>query len=90
MYSHAKLGFEYYGNPDHREQGYVMWQVDGSPTHRVGYGAVGPDPEPTGSGIGQRIIPEEPMSIILNLGMSRTSSIRPSSPSCSSLPGSIS
>ncbi|KAJ2934244.1 hypothetical protein H1R20_g2843, partial [Candolleomyces eurysporus] len=66
----TSFGFEYYGNPERRDQGYVMWQVDGSPTHRVGYGAVGPDPEPTGAGIGQRIIPEEPMAIILNLGMS--------------------
>ncbi len=35
--------------------------------------AVGPDNGPDGSGIGQRLIPEEPMSIVLNLGISRAS-----------------
>ena len=65
------FGFEYYGHPKHRDDGYVMWQVDGQPTHRVGAGAVGADPLPTGSGIARRVIPEEPMAIILNLGMSR-------------------
>ncbi|KDQ22034.1 glycoside hydrolase family 16 protein, partial [Pleurotus ostreatus PC15] len=31
---------------------------------------VGPDNGPDGSGVGQRLIPEEPMSIVLNLGIS--------------------
>ena len=39
----------------------------------MGAAAVGPDQGSTGSGVGQRLIPEEPMSIILNLGISSKS-----------------
>ncbi|KAF4572377.1 hypothetical protein EYR36_006871 [Pleurotus pulmonarius] len=64
------LGFEYWANPSNVEEGFVTWQVDGSQTHRMWAKAVGPDNGPDGSGIGQRLIPEEPMSIVLNLGIS--------------------
>lgn len=67
------LGFEYWANPSNVEEGFVTWQVDGSQTHRMWAKAVGPDNGPDGSGVGQRLIPEEPMSIVLNLGISRTS-----------------
>jgi beta-glucan synthesis-associated protein KRE6 len=65
------VGFEYWANPNNANEGYVSWQVDGKRTHRVGAGAVGPDQSDIGSGVGQRLIPEEPMSIVLNLGISR-------------------
>ena len=65
------LGFEYWANPKNRDEGFINWQVDGKPTHRVGAAAMGPDQGPEGSQVGQRNIPEEPMSIVLNLGMSR-------------------
>jgi len=69
------FGFEYWSDPNDPTSGYVEWVVDGSPSHRMGAAAVGPDPENQGgTGIGQRLIPLEPMSIILNLGISRTSS----------------
>ncbi|TEB26060.1 concanavalin A-like lectin/glucanase [Coprinellus micaceus] len=61
------FGFEYHGHPKSRDDGYVMWQVNDSPTHRVGAGSVAADPLVD---IGNRLIPEEPMAIILNLGMS--------------------
>ncbi|KAG2004925.1 beta-glucan synthesis-associated protein KRE6 [Coprinopsis cinerea AmutBmut pab1-1] len=65
------FGFEYWANPRNRDEGYVWWQVDDQQTHRVGARSVGPDPEEEGgAGIGPRLIPEEPMAIILNLGMS--------------------
>ncbi|KAH6901573.1 beta-glucan synthesis-associated protein-domain-containing protein [Coprinopsis sp. MPI-PUGE-AT-0042] len=65
------FGFEYWANPSNIEEGYVWWQVDGNQTHRIGARAMGADPEEGGgAGIGQRLIPEEPMAIILNLGMS--------------------
>ncbi|KAF8625530.1 hypothetical protein AX15_005334 [Amanita polypyramis BW_CC] len=64
------VGFEYWADPSNRQDGFVTWQVDGSPTYRMGVSAVGPDAGTNGSQIGQRIIPEEPMSIILNLGIS--------------------
>ena len=45
--------------------GYVEWQVNGSPTARVGASALGPDQDgTTGSGVGQRLIPVEPMASI--------------------------
>ncbi|KAF5313655.1 hypothetical protein D9611_010166 [Ephemerocybe angulata] len=66
----TSFGFECYGHPQHRDDGYVMWQVDGKPTHRVGAGAVGPDMGAGGAMIGRRLIPEEPMALVLNLGMS--------------------
>ncbi|KAF8918435.1 glycoside hydrolase family 16 protein, partial [Mucidula mucida] len=61
-------GFEYYANPDARSDGFITWIVDGKPSTRMGAGAVAPDPN--GSHVGQRLIPEEPMSIVLNLGIS--------------------
>jgi hypothetical protein len=36
----------------------------------MGAAAVGPDQGTGGSGVDQRLIPEEPMSIVLNLGIS--------------------
>jgi len=36
----------------------------------MGAGAVGPDQGPDGSGVDQRLISEEPMSIVFNVGMS--------------------
>lgn len=66
------FGFEYWSDPNDPKSGYVQWVVDGTPSHRLGAGAVGPDPlELGGSGVGQRLIPLEPMSIVLNLGISR-------------------
>lgn len=44
--------------------------MDGLQTVRMGAGAVGPDQGSNGSGVGQRLIPEEPMSIVFNLGIS--------------------
>jgi beta-glucanase (GH16 family) len=67
------VGFEYWANPSNQGEGYITWQVDGKQSHRVGASAVGPDQGPDGTGVGPRLIPEEPMSIILNLGMSRES-----------------
>lgn len=64
-------GFEYWSDPNSRLDGYVQWMVDGNPTHRVGAAAVGPDQGSSGSGVGQRLIPEEPMSIVFNLAISR-------------------
>ncbi|KAK7460821.1 hypothetical protein VKT23_008750 [Stygiomarasmius scandens] len=64
-------GFEYYSNPSSRSDGFITWQVDGKPTIRVGAAAMQSDPEDAGgTGVSQRLIPEEPMSIVLNLGMS--------------------
>lgn len=56
------IGFEYWADPSAPTDGFITWQVDGKPSVRVGAAAVGPDTDPTtGSGVGQRLIPEEPM-----------------------------
>ena len=63
-------GFEYWANPSNRGEGFITWQTAGQPSVRMGAGAVAPDQGTGGSGVGQRLIPEEPMSIVLNLGIS--------------------
>ena len=45
--------------------------VDGKQSARMGAGAVAADQGSDGSGVGPRLIPEEPMSVVLNLGISR-------------------
>lgn len=59
--AYQKYGFEYEPGAD----GYVIWNVGDDHTWKV----VGESVRPNGN-IGQRIIPEEPMSIIVNFGMS--------------------
>ena len=54
-------GFEYFANPQSRSDGYITWQMDNTPTIRMGAGAVGPDQGADGSGVDQRLISEEPM-----------------------------
>ena len=66
-----QTGFEYWSDPKNRQNGFITWQVDGQQTSTLYAPAVGPDQGTGGSGVGQRLIPEEPMAIILNLGISR-------------------
>ncbi|KAJ7639165.1 beta-glucan synthesis-associated [Roridomyces roridus] len=61
-------GFEYWSDPKDPSGGFITWQVDGKQSIRMAASAVSGDPN--GSGVGQRLIPVEPMSIILNLGIS--------------------
>ncbi|PVU87240.1 hypothetical protein BB561_006415 [Smittium simulii] len=58
-------GFEYLPGPD----GYVQWYADGKPVYRVSAKAIGPNPL---SKVTQRLISEEPMYLLLNLGMSNS------------------
>jgi beta-glucanase (GH16 family) len=65
------LGFEYWSDPSDPTGGFITWQSAGQQSARLGATAVGPDTDPvTGSGVGQRLIPVEPMAIVLNLGIS--------------------
>jgi Beta-glucan synthesis-associated protein SKN1/KRE6/Sbg1 len=61
IFSSGHAGFEYFANPQSRSDGYVTWMMDDNPTVRMGAAAVGPDQGPNGSGVSQRLIPEEPM-----------------------------
>ncbi|KAI0002450.1 concanavalin A-like lectin/glucanase [Russula compacta] len=65
------FGFEYLASPQARSEGFITWQMDNTRTIRMGAGAVGPGQGPDGSGVSQRLISEEPMSIVLNLGLSQ-------------------
>jgi len=55
----SHVGFEYFAQPSSPQDGFITWQMGGQPTVRMGATSVGPDPD--GSGVGQRLIPEEPM-----------------------------
>lgn len=57
----TKFGFEYWAEPSAPEQGFITWMVDGTPSYRLGADAMGPDQGSDGSGVGRRLIPEEPM-----------------------------
>ncbi|TNY22579.1 beta-glucan synthesis-associated protein-domain-containing protein [Rhodotorula diobovata] len=61
----STYGFEY--KPSDGDDGYVTWLSDGEPAWTLTSGAVAANAE---SDIGQRTISTEPMSIILNLGIS--------------------
>nr|XP_019047309.1 glucosidase [Kwoniella bestiolae CBS 10118]OCF26239.1 glucosidase [Kwoniella bestiolae CBS 10118] len=63
----ATFGVEWQAFPDKREDGYIAWYSDGQPSWTMYADAVA---ENTKVGIGRRIIPEEPMALIFNFGMS--------------------
>ncbi|KAJ7134394.1 glycoside hydrolase family 16 protein [Mycena epipterygia] len=60
-------GFEYWSDPNNRDDGYITWISNGTESWSVTAAAIGPDSTVE---ISQRLIPEEPMYLILNLGMS--------------------
>lgn len=65
----ATFGFEYWSNEDNRDEGFVTWQTDSSKTFTAPAAMLQGDPD---SQISNRIVPEEPMSIVLNLAISES------------------
>lgn len=65
--SFGVYGFEYYGNPADRDNGYITWVATGVETWTMNPSAVGPNKN---TEIGQRLTPEEPMAMVINYGMS--------------------
>ncbi|PWN44596.1 concanavalin A-like lectin/glucanase [Ceraceosorus guamensis] len=61
------FGFEYVPDYDNDGSGYISWYIDGKQTWTVTGASTPPRPN---IGIGRRPIPTEPLSIILNLGIS--------------------
>ena len=59
------FGFEYWADPNNPDDAYITWQANGGQTLKIGPGAVSPDPLPNGSGVGQRLIAQEPMVSVL-------------------------
>ncbi len=60
-------GFEYTGNPADRQNGYITWVATGTKTWTMHASATGPNSR---TQIGQRIVAEEPMAMIINFGTS--------------------
>ncbi|KAF8636013.1 hypothetical protein AX15_000173 [Amanita polypyramis BW_CC] len=64
---YTKYGFEWWSDQKNRQDGYITWFSDGQPTWTVTSASIGPD---NITQVQQRLIPEEPVYIILNLGIS--------------------
>ncbi|WFD27047.1 hypothetical protein MNAN1_002043 [Malassezia nana] len=62
------MGVEYMPDFEGQGRGYITWYVDGKKTWTLYETALGPN---TKTRIGQRTFPLEPMSLILNLGISK-------------------
>ncbi|KAH8549648.1 putative beta-glucan synthesis-associated protein SKN1 [Umbelopsis sp. PMI_123] len=70
MYDGKKFqtfAFEYVPSNTPGEQSYIRWLINGQETWRMLEPAVGPNPK---SQVSQRLISNEPMSVVFNLGMS--------------------
>ncbi|RPD77391.1 glycoside hydrolase family 16 protein [Lentinus tigrinus ALCF2SS1-7] len=64
---YATYGFEWWSDPSKRNDGFITWVANGQKTWTMNADAIGADDTVE---ISQRIVPEEPMYIIFNLGMS--------------------
>lgn len=56
--SYATYGYEWWSDPNHRDQGYITWFSQGAKTWSMEASAIGPDAI---TDISQRLVPEEPM-----------------------------
>ncbi|THV05200.1 glycoside hydrolase family 16 protein [Dendrothele bispora CBS 962.96] len=65
--AYAPYGFEWWSDPNHRDQGYITWFSNNQKTWTVDAAAIGADSD---TQISSRLISEEPMYVILNFGMS--------------------
>ena len=70
----SNLNNDWYNGKDYAEYsfyykpgatGEIIWTVSGVPSWKLDYRAIGPN-----GNIGQRVIPQEPMSLVMNFGMS--------------------
>lgn len=59
------FGVESYANENTRGNNYITWVANGKPSWTLPSEAIGPD---AGADIGQRLISEEPMYMIMNFG----------------------
>ncbi|KAJ7084833.1 glycoside hydrolase family 16 protein [Mycena belliarum] len=63
----ATYGIEWWSNPSKRGSGYINWLFNGKKTWTLTPDTIGADSQ---SQVSERLIPEEPMYIVMNLGMS--------------------
>lgn len=64
----TSLRFEYEPGAD----GFMRWFVDGSPVLEVLASSLGQYSTPSGGGVGPRLVPEEPLYLILSVAVSRS------------------
>ncbi|KAF9481170.1 beta-glucan synthesis-associated [Pholiota conissans] len=62
----APYAYEFWSDPKNRDDGYITWYSNGQKTWTITSATVGPNDE---AKVSQRLIPEEPMYLILNLAM---------------------
>ncbi|KAJ7765788.1 glycoside hydrolase family 16 protein [Mycena metata] len=65
--AYQPYGMEWYSNPAKRSSGYINWLTNGEKRWTLTPDTIGPD---SGSQIAGRLITEEPMYLVFNLGMS--------------------
>jgi len=63
---YAAYGYEWWYDSKHREDSFITWYSNGAPAWTATSASTPPDPI---SQVGQRLIPEEPMYLIMNLGL---------------------
>ena len=64
---YVTFAYEMYGNKDDRDGGYITWVSDGVEAWTLKAPGLASNPL---TGVGQRLIPEEPMALVVNLGLS--------------------
>ncbi|KAH9851610.1 glycoside hydrolase family 16 protein [Lenzites betulinus] len=64
---YTTYGYEWWSDPSDRDAGFVTWYSEGTPAWTMTAATIGAD---TNTEISARLVPEEPMYIIMNLGMS--------------------
>ncbi|EMD31407.1 glycoside hydrolase family 16 protein [Gelatoporia subvermispora B] len=65
--AYGTYAYEWWSDPSNRDEGYITWFADGQESWTMTAATIGPD---TTVNISSRIVPEEPVYIIMNLGMS--------------------
>ncbi|KAI0084781.1 glycoside hydrolase family 16 protein [Irpex rosettiformis] len=65
--AYTTYGFEWWSNPSNRGEGYVTWYSQGQKSWSITSKTIGADAT---SQVSQRLISEEPMYLVMNLGMS--------------------
>ncbi|KAG6918340.1 hypothetical protein DXG01_015199, partial [Tephrocybe rancida] len=63
---YSTYGYEWFFDQSNRQNGYIAWFSGGVETWSITSASIGPDPV---SQVSSRLIPEEPMYLVLNLGM---------------------
>jgi len=64
---YTTYGYELYANKDDRSNGYITWVADGVESWTLHAPGLAPN---AATQVGQRLIPEEPMALVLNFGLS--------------------